>query len=59
MRKKDWSTLGIGKSLKWGVVLFKSNCIILCHNLSIDAKHIIYSLKRQRNNCIWKCILIY
>ena len=38
------------------MVLFKSNCIILRHHLSIDAKHIIYSLKRQQNNCIWKCL---
>ena len=34
MRNEDWSTLGIGKSWKGGVVLFKSNCIILSHNLS-------------------------
>ena len=31
----------IGKSKKRGVVLFKSNCIILRHYLSIDAKNII------------------
>ena len=36
------------------MVLFKSNCIILRHYRSIDAKHIIKSLKRQQNNCIWK-----
>ena len=40
MRNKDWSTLDIGKSWKWGVVLFKSYCIILRHYLSIDAKHV-------------------
>ena len=56
MRNLDWSTLCIGKSWKWGVVLFKSTCIILRHYLSIDAKHIIKSLKRQQNNCIWKCL---
>ena len=38
------------------MVLFKSNCIILRNYLSIDAKHIILSLKRQQNNCIWKCL---
>ena len=38
-------------------VLFNSNCIILGHYLSIDAKHIIESLKRQQNKCIWKCLL--
>ena len=38
------------------MVLFKSNCIILRHFLNIDAKHIIKSLKRQQNNCIWKCL---
>ena len=38
------------------MVLFKSNCIILRHYLSIDAKHIIKSLKLQENNCIWKCL---
>ena len=53
MRNQDWSALDIGKSLKWGVVLFKSNFIILRHYLRIDAKDIIYSLKRQQNNCIW------
>ena len=37
-------------------VLFKSNCIILHHYLSLDAKHIIKSLKRQQNNCVWKCL---
>ena len=57
MHNSDWSTLDIGKSWKWGVVLFKSNCIILCHYLSIDAKHIIQSLKRQQNKCIWNCLL--
>ena len=36
MRNKDWSTLDIGKSWKWGVVLINSNCIILRHYLSID-----------------------
>ena len=41
MRNKDWSTLDRGESRKWGVVLFISNFIILCHYLSIDAKHII------------------
>ena len=41
MRNKDWSTLDIGKNWKRGVVLFKSNCIILHNYLSIDAKHII------------------
>ena len=41
MRNKDWSTLDIGESWKWGVVKFKSNCIILCHYLSKDAEHII------------------
>ena len=41
MRNEDWSTLDIGKSWKWGVVLFKINYIILRHYLSIDAKHII------------------
>ena len=35
LRNKDWSTLDIGKSSKWGVVLFKSNRIILRHYLSI------------------------
>ena len=35
---------------------FKGNCIILRHYLSIDAKHITCSLKRQQNNCIWKCL---
>ena len=38
-----WATalpLDIGKNWKWGVVLFKSNCIILRHYLRIDAKHI-------------------
>ena len=29
----------------------ENNGIILRHYLSIDAKHIIYSLKRQQNNC--------
>ena len=48
MRNKDWSTLDICKSWKRGVVLFKSNYIILRHYLSIDAKHIIQSLKRQK-----------
>ena len=41
MRNMDWSTLDIGNRWKRGVVLFKSNCIILRHYLSIDAKHII------------------
>ena len=41
MRNKDWSTLDIGESWKWGVVLFKSICIILRQYLSIDANHII------------------
>ena len=41
MCDKDWSTLDIGKSWKRGVVLFKSNCIILRHYLSIDEKNII------------------
>ena len=41
MRNEDWSTLDIGKSWKWGVVLFKSNCIILRNYLSINAKHFI------------------
>ena len=38
------------------MVLFKSNCIILRHYLNIEAKYIIYSLKSQQNNCIWKCL---
>ena len=38
------------------MVLFKSNYIILRHYLSIDAKRIIYSLKRQQNNCIWNSL---
>ena len=38
------------------MVLFKSNCIILRHYLSKDARHIIYPLKRQQNNYIWKCL---
>ena len=38
------------------MVLIKSNCIILRHYLSFDAKHIIYSLKRQQNNCICECL---
>ena len=41
MRNYDTSTLDIGKSWKWGVVLLKSICIILRHYLSKDAKHII------------------
>ena len=41
MRNKDWSTLDIGESWKWGVVLLKSNCIILRHYLNIDTKNII------------------
>ena len=41
MRNKNWSTFNIGESWKWGVVLFKSNCIILRYYLSTDAKHII------------------
>ena len=43
MHNKDWSTLDIGKSWKWGVVLFKINCIVLRHYmyLSIDANHIM------------------
>ena len=41
MRNKDWSTLDIGESWKWGVVLFKSNFIILHHYLKIDTKYII------------------
>ena len=49
MRNLDWPTLDIGKNWKWGVVLFKSNCIILRH-------YLIYSLKRQQNNCIWNCL---
>ena len=56
MRNYDWSTLDIGKSWKWGLVLFKSNCIILRYYLSMDAKHIILSLKNQQTNCIWKCL---
>ena len=56
MRNYDWSTLDMGKSWKWGVVLSRSNCIILRHYLSIDEKHIIQSLKGQQNNCIWKCL---
>ena len=31
----------------------RGNCIIL----RLDAKHIILSLKRQQNNCIWKCLI--
>ena len=38
------------------MVVFKSYCIILRRYLSIDAKHIIWSLKRQQNNFIWKCL---
>ena len=38
------------------MVLFKYNCIILRHYLNIDTKYIIESLKRQQNNCIWKCL---
>ena len=38
------------------MILFKSNCIIWRHYLSKEAKHIIKSLKRQQNNCIWKCL---
>ena len=38
------------------MILFRSNCILLRHYLSIDAKHTIYSWKRQQNNCIWKCL---
>ena len=38
------------------VVIFKSNCIILRHYLNIDSKHIIKSLKRKQNNCIWNCL---
>ena len=45
MRNYDWSTLDIGKRGKLGVVLFKSNCVILRHYPSIDAKHAIKSLK--------------
>ena len=41
MSNKDWSTSDIDESWKWDEVLFKSNCIILHHYLSIDAKHII------------------
>ena len=45
MRNMDWSSLDIGKSWKWGVVLFKSNCIILRHYHS----HYLV-IKRQQNN---------
>ena len=38
------------------VFFFKSNCIILRHYLSIDAKHIISSSKHQQNNSVWKCL---
>ena len=38
------------------MVLIKSNCIILRHYLSFDAKHIINSLKCQQNNCICECL---
>ena len=41
MRNWDWSTLDLGKSWKRGVVLFKGNCNISRHYLSVDAKHII------------------
>ena len=34
--------------------IVNESLIILRHYLSIDAKHIINSLKRQQNNCIWK-----
>ena len=33
------------------MVLFRSNCIILCYNLG----HYLV-LKRQQNNSIWKCL---
>ena len=29
MRYNDWSTLDMGKSWKWGLILFKSNGIIM------------------------------
>ena len=38
------------------MVLFKSKCIILRHNHSIDTQRIIWYLKHQQNNCIWKCL---
>ena len=36
MRNQDWSTLGIGNSRKWGVVLLESYFIILCYNTLVN-----------------------
>ena len=56
MRNKDWSTLDIDKRWKWGVVLFKSNCIIVPLHFSKDSNHL--NLKRQQNIYFWKCLFI-
>ena len=49
MRNYNWSTLDIGKRWKWGMDLFKSNCIISRHYLSIDVKHIIKKITASEN----------
>ena len=40
---KDWSTLDIGETWEWDVVLFESNCIILVHNTSVKTKNILFN----------------
>ena len=50
MRYEDQSTLGIGNSWKAGVVVFKSNCIILCHHL----RHYLPQYRRKTRHLVLK-----